>query len=1131
MRPSPAVPAARPALARFAALISFASLAALACFASSAFADLYVSPTGSVEAPGTFEQPTTLERAITLVSPGETIHLRGGDYVFTTQITIARDSTGQPDARKNLFAYVPPGGAPELPRLDFSGQPYGTGNNPRGLQINGHHWHVRGLEVFGSADNGIFVAGNHNIVERCVTHSNRDSGLQISRHSSAATDISEWPSHNLILNCESYDNYDSPPGTGENADGFACKLTSGPGNVFRGCVAHHNIDDGWDLFTNDNGPIGPVVIDQCIAYANGSLTDGTANDAGDRNGFKLGGSGYSVPHVVTRSIAFSNGKNGFTWNSNPGPIRMFNNLAWDNAEGNYKFDQPAPIFLNNISLWTSGSGKNDRYGGNSGIATGPSNVFWFASGNPKSRNDQGLQVSAASFRSLALPPGGFRRHVDGALDLGDFARLIDGSPLVNAGTVPDAAHQPELTYSLNNYHEGAADIGPREIYLARLPVFVLAPESVTVFGGGTAVFTARAEGTEPLAYQWFHGEDALPGQTDTTLVLTDLDASRAGAYTLLATNTLGHTDSAAATLVVETPVAPTITAGPQSRTIPLGSPVTFSVVATGTAPLAYEWFHGATPLPAFTGPSLTLDAVTVADAGSYTVTVRNDSGHDTSAPALLTVDTTPVAPAITAAPTDLTLVAGTGGAFTVAATGTPPLTYQWRRRGAPLPGETSATLNFSPAQLVHASDYDVVVSNAAGSVTSPAVSLTVLAAAPTQLVADSFADASRGGQTLPASVAWWTSSGSSNFTAATGSATQIASSSRTVLGYFTGSPATPVTLAAGQTLALSATITWSGFDDSTAAGLSNFHVGLLRSVANPAATSGTGFTASGSPNTAARVTGDYGSSFPSSGVFARYEGYAAFAHARTAAVADPVAFRARTLTDNGLLASTAAYTALAADAPEPSLALAAGTPYRVTLTVSRTGPGIELAYALRRVSDDALMAVGGALDSAATFTAFDTFAFYFGKASATPTYNLTFTETTLSLTSSPALDLSTWRAGWSLGGADADDLADPDDDGLPNLLEYALGLAPTVRDASPATLPALRSATTPDPEAPLRFRFTRPSAVVGIDYTVETSADLVTWTPLAATPLLESSTAATETYVVEIPPAPSVFARLRVTPE
>ena len=123
-----------------------------------------------------------------------------------------------------------------------------------------------------------------------------------------------------------------------------------------------------------------------------------------------------------------------------------------------------------------------------------------------------------------------------------------------------------------------------------------------------------------------------------------------------------------------------------------------------------------------------------------------------------------------------------------------------------------------------------------------------------------------------ASVAWWTSSGSSNFTAATGSATQIASSSRTVLGYFTGSPATPVTHAAGQTLAFSATITWSGFDDGTAAGLSNFHVGLLRSVANPAATSGTGFTASGSPNTAARVTGDYGSSFPSSGVFARYEG-------------------------------------------------------------------------------------------------------------------------------------------------------------------------------------------------------------------------------------------------------------------
>ena len=53
-----------------------------------------------------------------------------------------------------------------------------------------------------------------------------------------------WPSYNLILNCTSYGNADAGY---EDADGFAAKLTVGDGNVFDGCIAHHNADDGWDL--------------------------------------------------------------------------------------------------------------------------------------------------------------------------------------------------------------------------------------------------------------------------------------------------------------------------------------------------------------------------------------------------------------------------------------------------------------------------------------------------------------------------------------------------------------------------------------------------------------------------------------------------------------------------------------------------------------------------------------------------------------------------------------------------------------------------------------------------------------------------------------------------------------------
>ncbi len=421
--------------------------------------NIYVATDGLETNPGTLAQPTTLPKAITLVQPGGTIYLRGGTYYFSNQITIERNNQGFGDGlRKRLFAFPA-----EHPVLDFSSQPYGKTSqvsNPRGVFLGGHWWHLRGLEVAGAADNGIFVTGNSNIVERCITRHNRDSGLQISRYAAAAI-RAEWPSYNLILNCDSYDNYDSPPNGGENADGFACKLTSGPGNVFRGCVARNNIDDGWDLFAkSETGPIDPVVIDQCIAYSNGVLSDGTENESGDRNGFKLGGSDIAVNHIVTRSIAFNNGKNGFTWNSNPGEIRMVNNFAFNNVQGNYKFDRPGPIFINNLSLWTpSGTGVNDRYGGSSGIATGPNNLFWF---NKAPRNDAGLTVSAASFQSLTAPVGGFARLADGSLDLGRFARLIAASPLIDAGDVPVLPNPGELPFDSVSYYLGDPDIGAVE---------------------------------------------------------------------------------------------------------------------------------------------------------------------------------------------------------------------------------------------------------------------------------------------------------------------------------------------------------------------------------------------------------------------------------------------------------------------------------------------------------------------------------------------------------------------------------------------------------------------------------------------------------------------------------------------
>src|SRR6185503_18251042 len=198
-----------------------------------------------------------------------------------------------------------------------------------------------------------------NIVEQCITHHNRDTGLQLGRHSSSAP-VSEWPARNLILNCTSNDNFD--PDNGEDADGFASKLTTGPGNVFRGCIAHHNIDDGWDLFTkSDTGPISPVSIEDSIAYANGTLSTGSTTTDSDGNGFKLGGEDIPVNHIVRRNIAFQNKKHGFTFNRNTGSITLTNNTSWDNGEENLKFDSGSHVFTNNLSF--DGTNSDHRTGG------------------------------------------------------------------------------------------------------------------------------------------------------------------------------------------------------------------------------------------------------------------------------------------------------------------------------------------------------------------------------------------------------------------------------------------------------------------------------------------------------------------------------------------------------------------------------------------------------------------------------------------------------------------------------------------------------------------------------------------------------------------------------------------------
>ncbi|MFI6577501.1 polysaccharide lyase family 1 protein [Nocardiopsis sp. NPDC050513] len=321
--------------------------------------ELFAAPGGSDGASGTESDPTTLTSAIDRIEPGGTIYLRGGTYDLSETVHIEPGNDGLSGDRNELFAY--PG---ETPVLNFSAQSEDSSN--RGLAIGGDWWHVNGVIVEHAGDNGILLGGNDNVIERVTTRYNHDSGLQLSRYTAGAP-RSEWPSNNLIVSSVSHDNADSD---GEDADGFAPKLTVGEGNVFRYTVAYNNIDDGYDLFAkSDTGPIGEVTIEHSLALGNGSLSDGSQHSNGDRNGFKLGGSGIEVDHRIHHSIAFGNGKHGFTYNSNPGSMTVSDNLGVGNGERNFQFDGGSSVFRGNTSC---DGGSTDRYQGD---ADG-SNQFW-----------------------------------------------------------------------------------------------------------------------------------------------------------------------------------------------------------------------------------------------------------------------------------------------------------------------------------------------------------------------------------------------------------------------------------------------------------------------------------------------------------------------------------------------------------------------------------------------------------------------------------------------------------------------------------------------------------------------------------------------------------------------------------
>ena len=250
------------------------------------------------------------------------------------------------------------------------------------------------------------------------------------------------------------------------------------------------------------------------------------------------------------------------------------------------------------------------------------------------------------------------------------------------------------------------------------------PADASVALGGTATFAVEAKGSGTLAYRWYKGATALD-VAGPTLTLPDINAASAGSYFCRVTDDRGSKDSRKATLTVAAAGAPTLTAQPKSLTVGAGGQAVFTVVATGDG-LTYQWYRGATPVAGATDATLTVDGVSAASAGSYTVRVTNAAGTVTSAAATLTLASTS-GPVITGQPQSQIVALGKRAVFAVTVTGT-GLRYQWQKDGNPIDGATDAVYAVPSAALADAGTYRVVVSNGNGSATSADATLSVAAA-------------------------------------------------------------------------------------------------------------------------------------------------------------------------------------------------------------------------------------------------------------------------------------------------------------------------------------------------------------------------------------------------------------------
>jgi len=253
------------------------------------------------------------------------------------------------------------------------------------------------------------------------------------------------------------------------------------------------------------------------------------------------------------------------------------------------------------------------------------------------------------------------------------------------------------------------------------PLITASPQSQAVLAGTNVLLSVEAIGTDPLRYQWFFNGVAISTATGSALSIAPATPTAAGDYRVRISNTYGAVTSAVATLTVNLP--PSLLVQPVSHWVVMGSNTQFSVSAAGTPPLSFQWLFNGQSLGAPNQPILQLTGAQSTEAGAYSVLVTNAFGSVTSAVARL--DVVPPSPTIVMPPLSQTTALGSTVTFEVAATGVLPLSYEWRRGQAVIPGATLVTLTLEDVDADSEGDYSVIVRNTFGAATSTVARLSV----------------------------------------------------------------------------------------------------------------------------------------------------------------------------------------------------------------------------------------------------------------------------------------------------------------------------------------------------------------------------------------------------------------------